>query len=80
MPGMFGEGFAIAGENRNCHWAEADIVGDAKIKLHNKSVAQTVAVRYAWADNPVCNVRDSAALPLTPFRTVGWPGLTDSAK
>ena len=35
-----------------------------------------VAVRYAWAENPVCNVFDDAKLPLTPFRTDDWPGIT----
>ena len=36
-----------------------------------------MAVRYAWADNPVNNVYDNARLPLTPFRTDNWPGVTD---
>jgi sialate O-acetylesterase len=35
-----------------------------------------VAVRYAWADNPVCNLYNSAGLPVTPFRTDDWPGVT----
>jgi sialate O-acetylesterase len=39
-----------------------------------------VAVRYAWADNPVCNVFDGAGLPLTPFRTDDWPGVTAGAQ
>ncbi|MCX6931573.1 MAG: hypothetical protein NTZ29_02635 [Verrucomicrobia bacterium] len=28
-----------------------------------------VAVRYAWADNPVCNLFSADGLPVTPFRT-----------
>ena len=39
-------------------------------------VADPVAVRYAWADNPVCNLYNSAGLPATPFRTDDWPGVT----
>jgi sialate O-acetylesterase len=39
-----------------------------------------VAVRYAWADNPVCNVYSQALLPLTPFRTDDWEGITAKAK
>jgi sialate O-acetylesterase len=35
-----------------------------------------VAVRYAWADNPVCNLDSNAGLPTTPFRTEDWPGVT----
>ena len=33
-----------------------------------------MAVRYAWADNPVCNVYSfDGGLPLTPFRTDNFP-------
>jgi len=28
-----------------------------------------VAVRYAWANNPVISLENSAGLPLRPFRT-----------
>lgn len=38
-----------------------------------------IAVRYAWADNPVCNVYGADGLPLTPFRTDDWPGVTAEA-
>ena len=27
------------------------------------------AVRYAWANNPVCNLYNAAGLPAIPFRT-----------
>jgi sialate O-acetylesterase len=39
-----------------------------------------VAVRYAWADNPVVNVYNNDGLPLTPFRTDDWKGVTADAK
>jgi sialate O-acetylesterase len=32
-----------------------------------------VAVRYAWAPNPKCNLYNSAGLPASPFRTDNWP-------
>jgi len=35
-----------------------------------------VAVRYAWSDNPVCNLYrrdDAVTLPVTPFRTDDFP-------
>jgi sialate O-acetylesterase len=32
-----------------------------------------VAVRYAWANNPVANLYNSAGLPAVPFRTDDWP-------
>ena len=41
-----------------------------------RQVSEPVAVRYAWADNPVCNVYSDEGLPLTPFRTDDWPGVT----
>ena len=39
-------------------------------------INEPVAVRYAWADNPVCNLQNKAGLPATPFRTDNWPGIT----
>jgi hypothetical protein len=33
-------------------------------------------VRYAWADNPACNLANQAGLPAVPFRTDDWPGVT----
>jgi sialate O-acetylesterase len=38
-----------------------------------------VAVRYAWADNPICNVYSAEGLPVTPFRTDDFPMITDPA-
>ena len=31
---------------------------------------------FAWSDNPVCNVQNREGLPVTPFRTDEWPGVT----
>ena len=30
-------------------------------------------VRYAWADNPECNLFNADGLPAVPFRTDDWP-------
>ena len=68
-------GFAIAGKDKKFVWADAKIVGQ-KIEVWSKEVAEPVAVRYAWAQNPVCNMFDDVGLPLTPFRTDDWPGVT----
>ena len=35
-------------------------------------VAKPVAVRYAWANNPDCNLANKAGLPASPFRTDDW--------
>ena len=37
------------------------------------TVKSPVAVRYAWADNPECNLTNAAGLPAEPFRTDDWP-------
>ena len=33
-----------------------------------------IAVRYAWSDNPTCNLYNSSGLPTSPFRTDEFPG------
>lgn len=69
-------GFAVAGEDRVFHPAQAEIVNKNRVALECDAVAAPVAVRYAWAFNPVVNLYDSAWLPVTPFRSDDWPGLT----
>lgn len=69
-------GFAIAGEDKKFVWAKARVVGANQIEVWSDSVMAPVAVRYGWADNPVCNVYSKEGLPLTPFRSDDWAGLT----
>lgn len=69
-------GFAIAGEDKKFVWANAKILGDDRIEVWSDAVPAPVAVRYGWADNPVCNMFSIGGLPLTPFRTDDWPGVT----
>lgn len=73
-------GFTIAGKDEVFHHAKAELIGRGadrnQIKVWSEDVAEPVAVRYGWADNPVCNVRSASGLPLTPFRTDDWPGVT----
>ena len=56
--------------------SEASITGPDTIEVWSDDVKEPVAVRYAWADNPVCNVFNDSLLPLTPFRTDDWDGVT----
>lgn len=72
-------GFAIAGEDKKFVWADAKINKDNTIEVSSKDVSKPVAVRYAWADNPVCNMYSANGLPLTPFRTDDWKGVTADA-
>ena len=71
-------GFAVAGEDQKFVWAEAKIVGEKRdaIEVSASAVSKPIAVRYAWANNPKCNVHSSEGLPLTPFRSDDWPGVT----
>ncbi len=69
------KGFAIAGSDKKFVWADARIDGD-KVIVSSPKVTSPVAVRYAWADNPECNLCNKADLPASPFRTDDWPGVT----
>ncbi len=69
-------GFTIAGNNQTFHPATARIIGKDQIEVWSDKVNSPAAVRYAWADNPVCNVQNREGLPLTPFRTDDWKGIT----
>jgi sialate O-acetylesterase len=73
-------GFTIAGEDRAFVDAKARILDDGRIEVSSESVADPVAVRYGWADNPICNMYSASGLPLTPFRTDDFPGVTSAAK
>ncbi len=69
-------GFAICGEDKKWVWADAKITGANTIDVWSDAVAQPIAVRYAWAENPVCNVLSKDGLPMTPFRTDDFPMIT----
>jgi sialate O-acetylesterase len=60
--------------------ATGKILPNGKIEVWSEAVKNPVAVRYGWADNPVVNMFSVEGLPLTPFRTDDWPGVTIDAK
>ena len=64
-------GFALAGPDRKFVWADARIDSEAVVVSH-PAVPDPQAVRYAWADNPVCNLNNQAGLPAVSFRTDDW--------
>jgi sialate O-acetylesterase len=72
-------GFAIAGEDRKFLWAAARIEGDS-IVVSNPEVGDPVAVRYAWANNPIISLYNAQGLPASPFRTDDWPVRTAGPK
>jgi sialate O-acetylesterase len=67
------KGFSIAGADRKFHWADAEISGDTVV-VSSADVANPVAVRYAWANSPECNLYNKEGLPASPFKTDDWPG------
>ena len=61
--------FAISGADKKFVWADAKIEGET-VLVSSPQVANPVAVRYAWADNPEgCNLYNKQGLPTSPFRT-----------
>ena len=68
-------GFSLAGEDRIFHWAEARLE-DERVRVSSDAVLDPRSVRYAWADNPRCNLGNREGLPAAPFRSDDWPGIT----
>lgn len=66
-------GFFVAGADRVFHATEARIEGES-VRLRSAAVPSPVAVRYAFSNDPVCNLVNEAGLPAAPFRTDDWAG------
>jgi hypothetical protein len=66
------KGFVLAGADQRWHPASAHIQGE-RVVVSCAEVTAPVATRYAWADNPECNLYNGAGLPAAPFRTDNWP-------
>jgi sialate O-acetylesterase len=64
-------GFAIAGPDGKFAPAEAKIEGGTVV-VRSPEVQSPAAVRYAWADDPTCNLINKEGLPASPFRTDRW--------
>jgi sialate O-acetylesterase len=73
-------GFTIAGEDKKFVNAKASLLKDGRIEVSAESVEKPMSVRYGWANNPIVNLYDKSDLPLTPFRTDDWPGVTINSK
>ncbi len=66
-------GFVIAGADRVFRPAQAVIEG-CSVVVSSPEVADPIAVRYGWSDNPVsANLYNAAGLPMLPFRTDSFP-------
>lgn len=75
-------GFTVAGEDEKFYPAMAQLKDKTRnqIIVWSDQVSDPVAVRYAWADNPVANVYSRDGLPATPFRTDNWEKGTTANK
>ena len=62
-------GFTVCGDDKVWRNATGRITGKDTIEVSCDQVAKPIAVRYAWADNPVCNLFSKEGLPVTPFRS-----------
>ncbi|HEX5397837.1 MAG TPA: hypothetical protein VFY06_02175, partial [Verrucomicrobiae bacterium] len=70
------EEFSVAGKDRQWHWADARIEGNA-IVVSSPAVSDPVAARYAWQSFPEATLYNGAGLPAVPFRTDDWPEVTE---
>lgn len=73
------KGFAVAGADHKFVWADAKIDGKTVV-VSSTEVSEPAAVRYGWANNPICNLYNKEGLPASPFRTDDWPGITGDKK
>ncbi|QDU30725.1 hypothetical protein ETAA8_58730 [Anatilimnocola aggregata] len=66
------QGFAIAGDDKVFHWADAKIDGDTVV-VSSAAVPKPVAIRYAWGNNRTwANLFNNDKLPAVTFRTDAW--------
>jgi sialate O-acetylesterase len=61
-------GFEVAGADGKYFEAQARVEG-ATVVVSIPQVPVPVTVRYAWADNPACNLINGTKLPAGPFRS-----------
>jgi sialate O-acetylesterase len=66
------EGFALAGESGDYHFARARIEGDSVVLQCDEEPAPKT-VRYAWAAVPRASLINRSGLPAAPFRTDRLP-------
>jgi sialate O-acetylesterase len=70
------QGFVVCGADRKWVWADAMVSGANTVTVSSPDVAKPVAVRYAWTNNPVCNLINKESMPVTPFRSDDFPMIT----
>jgi len=61
------KGFAISEDGTKFVWAKASIDGGT-VRLSAESLKAPKFIRYAWDDDPDCNLYNKAGLPASPFQ------------
>ncbi|GAA5497600.1 hypothetical protein Rhal01_03796 [Rubritalea halochordaticola] len=61
------KGFELAGNDRVFHPAEAT-PSKGYLLVRSVKVKEPAFIRYAWANDPECNLVNAAGLPASPFR------------
>jgi sialate O-acetylesterase len=51
----------------SCRFVSARLSGESVVMLDGGGVDAPTRVRFCWADSPLCNLYDSAGLPVGPF-------------
>lgn len=67
------EGFTIAGKDKVFYKAQARVTAKDTVEVYAPEVKDPVAVRYAWAAFPLCNLYNKDGFAASPFRTDDWP-------
>jgi sialate O-acetylesterase len=69
-------GFTVCGKDHLFQPARAELQGINSVVVTCDAVPEPIALRYGWADHPLCNLFNQAGLPASPFRTDNFPGKT----
>ena len=61
-------GFELCGQTQDtCHFVRAQLGAGGMVHLEDAAAGTATRVRFCWADSPLCNLYDSAHLPVGPF-------------
>ena len=63
------KGFVIRDTEGVWHETMGRVISETEVELELPAETTVTALRYAWADNPICNLFSYEGLPATPFRT-----------
>lgn len=60
--------FELCGADEgSCRFVSAKLTGRDSVTLDASDIGAPTRVRFCWADSPICNLYDTAGLPVGPF-------------